>query len=209
MKRILKMAIALACLGGQMDATVTVFRGGQVLRDHVLEEMELWIEGDRIIEARAHADRVVDASGQILAPGYIDVQINGAFGCDFSSNPEHIAQVSQQLFQTGCTGFVPTLVTSDAATYAEVLPFLKGALGGMVLGFHLEGPFIAMERKGAHDSMHVQCQDASPDRLQEIYGDLGAVRLVTLAPEIPGALDAIRHLVAQGVVVSIGHSSAD
>ena len=153
---------------------------------------------------------VVDLDGCHLAPGFIDVQINGGFGHDFTSDPGTIPVLAGHLPTHGVTAFVPTIITSPADSVAAALDVVRGlrrpaAGGASVLGLHLEGPFLAPERIGAHESAHLLPPDPS---LTRRWSRESGVRLVTLAPELAGSLAVVRQLVARGVVVSAGHSSA-
>lgn len=145
-----------------------------------------------------------------LVSGFIDLQINGGLGCDFTSEPESVYQLSQQLPRWGCTAFMPTLVTSDFEAYQRSLKIIseikQTATGARVLGVHLEGPYLNRHYKGAHDSRYLR-----PPNLDEVQKLLaaGPVRMMTLAPELPGALEVIAFLAKQGIVVSTGHSGAN
>lgn len=143
-----------------------------------------------------------------IIPGLVDLQLNGAFGVDFADASADVASAAAALPATGVTAFLPTIVSSPAATYAPALanlarPMPDGA--ARVLGVHLEGPFIAASRRGTHDPVLVRAPDL--DELRAWLAS-GAVQLVTLAPELAGADSLIRELVARGVVVAIGHSNA-
>lgn len=162
-------------------------------------------------------DEIVDCDGGILAPGFIDVQINGAFGVDFSdpgTTREDVQKLAVGLLAHGVTAFCPTIVTSSPATYRAVLPTLhpwdshSAAEGASNLGVHLEGPFINLSKKGAHAAEFVRSPVRGFRSVEEVYGDLSTTRIVTLAPELPGALDAIQGLADRGIVVSMGHSAA-
>lgn len=157
-----------------------------------------------------HGAQVLDATGLILAPGFIDLQFNGAFGKDFTADPAAIWPVATALPRYGVTSFLPTLITSplDRVTSAqEVLMDSPDAgwSGAIPLGLHLEGPFLNPKKKGAHNPSYLRRPD-----LGAIAGWSADnnVRLVTLAPELPGALDMVEALVGRGVVVSAGHSMA-
>ncbi|MBA2336998.1 MAG: N-acetylglucosamine-6-phosphate deacetylase [Acidimicrobiia bacterium] len=153
---------------------------------------------------------VVDVDGLTVAPGFIDLQINGGFGWDFTANPERVWEVGSRLPAWGITAFVPTVVSTDPgtiaiATAAVVAGPPPGYGGATVLGLHLEGPFLAPSRRGAHDA--AMLRPPSPE-LVSAWSPSTGVRMVTLAPELPGALDTIAVLVGNGVVVSAGHSDA-
>jgi N-acetylglucosamine-6-phosphate deacetylase len=142
-----------------------------------------------------------------VAPGLIDLQVNGGFGVDLASEPERIGELAARLPATGVTGFLPTLVSANAdAGERWAAGVAAAARGARVLGIHLEGPFLSPERPGAHDVAIIRAAD---DACFERMLALPRLRLVTLAPERPGALDRIRRLVARGVAVSLGHTAAD
>jgi len=179
------------------------------------------IAGERILAAgpageipppaEAHREvRRLDASGLILAPGFIDIQINGAFGCDFTTQPSSIWEAAEQLPRYGITAFLPTLITSPLEQVAAARQILHqgpppGFTGAVPLGLHVEGPFLNPARRGAHNSAYMR-----PPLVEDVEGwsPEAGVRLVTLAPELPGALEVIRTLADRGVVVSAGHSQA-
>jgi len=149
------------------------------------------------------------ATGGLIAPGFVDLQCNGAYGADLTADPGGVARVAARLPATGVTAFLPTIITSPFATYRERLAELGAvallATGARVLGVHLEGPYLNPARRGAHDPAYLRPVDVA-----EILGwaDPTLTRIVTLAPELPGALEAIRALRARGIVVSAGHSAA-
>ena len=153
----------------------------------------------------------IDAFGLTLVPGFIDLQINGAFGMDFSTDPETIWQVGERLVQYGVTSFLPTIVSAPPETIHHAQAVLQmgppvGYRGARVLGLHLEGPYLNPEKSGAHNPEYITL----PDRVvYEEWNPANHVRLVTLAPELAGSLPAIQALVQNGVVVGAGHSQAD
>jgi N-acetylglucosamine-6-phosphate deacetylase len=148
-----------------------------------------------------------------LAPGFVDLQVNGYYGVELQdARPDGWAHVIERLPETGTTAFVPTFVTApverlaralrEAATFRQELPF-----GARVLGVHLEGPFLSPDRRGAHNPAWLT--DPSPSAVDDLIdagGDL--LRLVTLAPERPGGLAAVTRLAAAGKLVSVGHTDA-
>jgi len=155
--------------------------------------------------------RVVDAQGFTMVPGLIELQINGAFGQDFTTDPASIWEVASGLPRYGVTRFLPTIVTSPLGQIASAQAVLQGGpppgfCGAVPLGLHVEGPFLNPERKGAHREEHLRLPDLTA--CKHFTPEQG-VRLVTLAPELPGALEAVRLLAGQGIVVSAGHSQAN
>jgi len=182
----------------------------RILRDHALVRDDLWVRDGVIVspsplffQERVMADRVVDCHGCIVAPGFIDLQINGAFGVDFScditdkeSGESVLRKIGQGILAHGVTAYCPTVVTSPPSVYATVLPNIPRAPGGVhgaaVLGVHVEGPFISPEKKGAHPEEHITSPTDGIRSLDEVYGDgLENVALITLAPELEWAMEVI------------------
>ncbi|MGH3318894.1 MAG: N-acetylglucosamine-6-phosphate deacetylase [Streptosporangiaceae bacterium] len=151
----------------------------------------------------------------VLAPGLVDLQVNGYFGVDLvDADADGWAQVAGGLPGTGVTAFLPTFITAPVERLVDALrsaapltaaPEVKG--GARPLGVHLEGPFLSARRRGAHNEAWLV--DPDPRTLDALLSAApGLVRAVTLAPERTGGLDAVRRLVEAGVVVSVGHSDA-
>ena len=145
----------------------------------------------------------------IIAPGFIDLQVNGFGGHDAATGVEAVRQIARRLPETGVTGFLPTIITAplrDAATFPAVAAEAGEAdgVGARVLGAHLEGPFLNPERRGCHDASLMI--EPSAENLRPLLAS--PCRLITLAPELPGGLDAVRTLTRAGAIVSAGHSNA-
>jgi N-acetylglucosamine-6-phosphate deacetylase len=151
--------------------------------------------------------RRVDLEGGLLAPGFIDLQVNGGGGLllNDAPAPATIARIGEAHRRYGTTGFLPTLITSDRATMARAIDAARRAIdGGMpgVLGIHLEGPHINPARKGVHDEAHIR--PLGGDDVALLTSLRRGRTLVTLAPEcVPaGAIEAL----ARDAVVFAGHS---
>ena len=152
----------------------------------------------------------VDGGGCFLAPGFLDLQVNGGFGVDFTADPSAIWAVGEQLPRYGVTAFLPTIITAPLAVSRAAQDVLMagppaGYRGAIPLGLHIEGPFLNPAKKGAHNPAHLRLP--SPEAVADWSPETG-VALVTLAPELPGALETIAALASRGVVVSSGHSTA-
>jgi N-acetylglucosamine-6-phosphate deacetylase len=175
------------------------------------------INNARISQIAATADlaippgtAIIDAAGLLLVPGFIDLQCNGAFGHDFTADPAAIWPVSARLARFGVTAYLPTVISSpleniDHARHVLLHERPSGYQGAEPLGLHIEGPFLNPQKKGAHNPAYIQ-----PPDLAHVAGwspEIG-VRLVTLAPEMPGAIPVIKALAARGILVSAGHSMA-
>ena len=153
----------------------------------------------------------IDVGGLSLIPGFIDLQINGAFGMDFTTSPATIWQVGEQLTQFGITSFLPTIISSPSESVRTTQSILQAGppssyRGARVLGLHLEGPYLNPEKCGAHEPAFLSLPDPA---VYQHWSPSSHVSMVTLAPELEGSLQAIRTLVRNGVVVSAGHSQAD
>jgi N-acetylglucosamine-6-phosphate deacetylase len=150
----------------------------------------------------------------IAVPGFVDIHINGIAGVDFlTADPEGYRSAGEALARTGVVAYQPTFVSSDEGAYDEPLRAAnaareESAAAGfpLVLGVHLEGPFLSPEWPGAHLREHLRLPDLA---LAERLLEAGRVTTMTLAPELPGALELIDWLVPRHVVVSCGHSDAD
>lgn len=192
-----------------MDALTLA--GRTLLPDGAFVESTVRVAGPQIAAVQAGAEPRADVGVTgWLVPGWIDLQINGGFGFDFSADSATVAAVAAHLPATGVTAFLPTLISSPLAAYPRLRRDLEQAAqearGAQVLGIHLEGPYLNPRRAGAHNPDYMRVPAAH--EIEQWTGS-AAVRLVTLAPELPGALDLIRRLRARGIVVSAGHSDAD
>ncbi|MGH8575210.1 MAG: N-acetylglucosamine-6-phosphate deacetylase, partial [Gammaproteobacteria bacterium] len=172
------------------------------------------VEGDVRIVDGVVADVGVQPAGEAgtAVPGFVDVHINGVAGVDFlTADIAGYRRAAGALACTGVVAFQPTFVSSRVDAYAEPLAAAAELAGDgdgrpLVTGVHLEGPFLSPLWAGAHDPMHLRVPDA---RMAERLIAAGPVRMMTLAPELPGGLELVERLVRAGVVVSCGHSDAD
>lgn len=195
-----------------------LFTNAQVIGPSaVLAERSVLCERRRIAAlgppaARAHGARIVDCGGDLLAPGSIDVHIHGAAGAMVEeATPEAVERIACALPRYGVTGFLPTFATMDLDALRRGLVAVRaaGAItgGARVLGVHLEGPYLNPACAGAQPVGFMrEPQVAELESLLDTVGDL--VRLVTLAPELPHAIEVIRLLRRRGIVVSAGHTAA-
>ena len=152
-----------------------------------------------------------------MSHGYVDLQVNGFAGIDFTSrvlSARGIDQVGRDLFDRGTTAYCPTVITSSMATYTHCLPLLAAHRGtpsvATNLGIHLEGPFLNPTdgTRGVHPREFIQPPSIEVfERLRDLAED--RIVILTLAPEIDGAIELIEHVVQNtGTIVSIGHSAA-
>jgi N-acetylglucosamine-6-phosphate deacetylase len=161
-------------------------------------------------DPRIHTAHIVDLDGCTLAPGFIDCQVNGGGGVLLNDMPtlDGIRRIAQAHRKFGTTGLLPTLISDDAATMHAAMAATRAAIRQRVpgvLGIHLDGPFLAPQRKGIHDAAKFRTPTAAD--LDSITAtDAGRV-LVTLAPE-QVAPETIHALAERGVIVAAGHTAA-
>jgi N-acetylglucosamine-6-phosphate deacetylase len=182
----------------------------------------LEFEDGRIVAISAESQgtapgRQLDFPGATLAPAYLDVHIHGAAGHDvMEATPESMLAVSGFLASRGTAAFLATTVTAPLDATLRALEGLalriaeargESWLGSRPLGIHLEGPFLSHAKRGVHPPEHLLAPEiATFDRLFEAAA--GEIRLMTLAPELPGAVELTAHATSRGVRVSVGHSNA-
>jgi N-acetylglucosamine-6-phosphate deacetylase len=189
----------------------TLLRGalhGAGAADSILVEGEviIWVGTGR---PPHRADEEIRAEpGDTIAPGFIDLQVNGFAGHDAATGADAIAAISKALPATGVTAFLPTIISEPVqvgAEFAAAVGAASEAPGARVLGAHIEGPFLHPSFRGAHELSNLV--DPTPENVDVIVA--ARPRFVTLAPELPGALEAIGRLRRAGAVVSAGHTGAD
>lgn len=196
---------------------------------HVDPDSGIIVDGQSaFFDSKAAFTHTIDLEGDYLVPGFIDTQINGGYGIDFSEFSDGdeqgylaaLDEFSRRIVETGVTSFVPTIITQKAEEYRKILPLLaprSRAGQANSLGWHCEGPFLSPHKKGAHCSGLIRTAPNGVADLETVYGtgvkglDMPwpAVKLLTLAPEVEGILPAIPNLVDRGVTVSIGHTASD
>jgi len=186
----------------------TVVPGRLVLDDRI-ESGRITVE-DGLITAVEPGGPIAGSS--FIAPGFVDVHVHGGGGHDAMGDAAALDGMARHLLRRGVTAFLPTAVTSpvsDLAMFAErVRAWIPNAPsdGAEPLGFNIEGPFLADARSGAHDPAHLRAP--ADIRRAALAPLIDGLRLITIAPELPGALDLIGWLRERGVAISLGHSAA-
>ena len=181
-----------------------------------IEKGSVLVENGKIKEinpSNVNDTEVIDAEGLYLSPGFIDVHIHGAGGCDtMDGTVESINTIAKTIVQHGTTSFTPTTMTVAAEDIRKSMVVIKklkeeGTEGANVLGAHLEGPFISPKAIGAQNPNFLLAP--SVENYNKIVGDYSdAVVSITMAPEVEGAKELIKYLSDNGVTVSMGHTKA-
>jgi N-acetylglucosamine-6-phosphate deacetylase len=191
-----------------------------------MAERERLVRGRLVLEDRVASGRLVvaggviagvelaeaEAGGPIVAPGFVDVHVHGWGGHDAMGSAADLDGMARALLPHGVTSFLPTAVTASLETLAAFAERVRAwmpaapADGAEPLGFNLEGPFIAAEKKGAQNPAFIRAAEGVTTA--DLEPLLDGLRITTVAPEQPGALALIEWLTARGVAVSLGHSVA-
>lgn len=158
------------------------------------------------------ADKVVDACGNYISPGFIDAHVHGGGGCDIMDGTvESVIKVAQTHYKHGMTSFAPTTLTSSKQKIKIAVKAVEQAMrtdyeGARILGIHLEGPFISMAFKGAQNPEYLIAPTI--ENYLEITGGSNKIIKVSMAPELAGAMELAKYLREKGIVVSVAHSDA-
>ena len=208
-------------IGGVQVEEASVIKNGMVITPSKTIEKGVVVFEDGKITAVGQPNRakvprnakLIDASGKIVAPGFIDIHVHGGKGRDLmDASYEAIKDMAKFVVSHGTTSFVPTTISAPHSELLRTVGAVKTAMekgtdGAEVLGAHLEGPYINLEKRGAHDANYVRLP--SMDEIEEIWeASNSAVKIVTLAPELEGSKTLIQKLKELGIVASIGHSNA-
>ena len=192
--------------------TELIVRGAAALIEGAWEHRDIAARDGVLVDPASVDDASVeiDGAGLLVAPGYVDLQCNGGLGIDLAGQPERLWELAAALPRFGVTAWLPTIVTTPPGIIERALAALAagpaaGWSGAVPIGLHLEGPFLSPTKRGAHPEALLR-----PPSLPAIDGWTRAagVAIVTLAPDLPGALEVITELARRGVVVSIGHTPA-
>ena len=185
--------------------------GGRLVLDDRVVGGVLTVADGRLVGVE---EREVPNTAPYICPGFVDLHVHGWGGHDAMGGREALDGMARALARRGVTSFLPTAVTAPLDSLERFADDVRGWMSGgrpsdgaAPLGFNLEGPFLAAERRGAHDAAQLLIPaDVEQSALEPFIDGL---RLITVAPELPGAVDLIEWLTGRGVVVSVGHSAAD
>jgi N-acetylglucosamine-6-phosphate deacetylase len=191
---------------------MTVLTGVRVVAgDQLFDSGYVRIEGDRITQVGPAEPSGPGAvhSGSILVPGFVDIHVHGGGGATFTTGEPAAARAAAAYhLGHGTTSLLASLVSSPFELMSTALKAYRPLVAeGVLAGVHFEGPYLSTVRCGAQNPAHLR--PPALDELTTLLGEAeGTLRMVTIAPELPGALDAIRLLAAHGTVAAIGHTDA-
>jgi N-acetylglucosamine-6-phosphate deacetylase len=194
---------------------LSIINGRIITDEDILEGKVVNIEEGRIHSITSDIpdnSNIIDAKGNFVSPGFIDIHIHGAGGCDTMDGTfDSINTISKLIAKKGVTSFVPTTMTVGADEIKKAVKNIRFCIenptdGANVLGTHLEGPFLSENAKGAHDKNYIKSPDI--DFFLNLIGDdYSIIKTITVAPETDGAFDFIRFIAGHGIIASIGHSN--
>ena len=181
-----------------------------ILPDGVRDGLELVVEDGKIAEIREQSGaESINLAGNYLSPGFIDLHIHGALGRDtMEASPAAFQTICDYHATGGTTSLLLTTVTAPMAEIVNVLRAVRASVNAIkqIAGVHVEGPFISKARAGAQRAAFIRDPDAASVTDLLNYADV--IKVMTLAPELPGSLDLIEQLRAKNIIVSGGHSDA-
>jgi len=184
-----------------------------IFPDGVRDGLELAVEKGKISAIRkqtqARREETIDLSGNYLSPGFIDLHVHGALGHDaMDASAAAFRAIRDFHASGGTTSLLLTTTTAPIDRLAEVLGAVRDSRSSIsaIMGVHVEGPFISKAKCGAQRAEFIQ--DPSPDRVQQLLEHSDVIKRITIAPELPGALEAIKNFHTHGIGVSGGHSDA-
>lgn len=197
---------------------ITKIKNGIIIRNGKAENnTNIYINNDKIekiTDENLPFDEEIDAFGNYVSPGFIDIHIHGAADCDFlDGNTEAYRKISEEVVKHGATAIVPTITSSTRESMKNAVINFENAKkehnknGAKLLGLHLEGPYFSSSQKGAQDENQIRAFDES--EYKEILSMTGSVLRWTAAPELKGSEKFGRYMKSRGVLPCIGHSDAD
>jgi N-acetylglucosamine-6-phosphate deacetylase len=205
--------------GGDPTKQKTILKGDIVLPDRILSQGVVEITGERITDIYAQSDRTwdgrsyfIDYSGHYISPGFIDLHVHGALGRDFmDADMESFNIIGGHLARTGVTSYLATTLSAPFGSILNVIETVKKSplypLVSKPLGVHIEGPFLNIDECGAQNAKFIKKITEDDIRLL-IEATQRLKTIVTLAPEVKDNMRFIQTLRENGIVVSVGHSSA-
>ncbi len=196
---------------------IKIINGSIILRDKIITGGSLLVENDKIVavtdrEADFPDARIIDAKGQFVSPGFIDIHVHGGGDHDFMDGTvDAFLKIAEMHAAHGTTSMLPTTLTADKEGILQTLEVYELAAkqnkyGAAFIGLHLEGPYFSMNQRGAQDPRYIR--DPEPAEYLEILGRSKSIRRWSAAPERRGAIEFGRILCERGIIPSMAHTDA-
>ncbi len=193
-----------------------ITKGRVILEDGIFENLNVYIENEKILAVTDESlafDTEIDAKGQYVSPGFIEIHSHGAGGSDFlDGTAQAFLTASEKHAQHGVTTLIPTATSSEIEATIEIQKIYeeackKNTRGADMPGLHLEGPYFAYGQRGAQDPRYLR--DPSPEEYEKILNSCKSILRWSVAPELPGAVEMGKALKKRGILPAIGHSDAE
>ena len=200
-----------------MNQTIKIYNGKIILIDRIIPQGTVLIK-DGIIQAIEEGDITIsdadeiDAKGKYISPGFIDIHVHGGGGHDFmDGTPEAFLQIAEIHARHGTTAMLPTTLTSEKKDLLCTLTAYDVAnklnkKGATFIGMHMEGPYFAINQRGAQDPKYIR--DPDPDEYKEILENYPSIKRWSAAPELKGAIAFGKYITSKGVLAAIAHTDA-
>lgn len=196
---------------------LALIHGRIVLPDKIVEGQALLLENKKIVGITSIDNispeiQTLDVGNRLISPGLIDIHTHGAVGFDFTeASPEVYNTITYHQAKQGITALLATLTTTPLKILQDSLDFCRewmtqDHIGSIIAGVHLEGPYFSLDQKGAQDPNNMRTPDDGSADVFLSYSDI--IKIVSYAPELPGAIEFTKRLVENGIVAAAGHSSA-
>lgn len=200
-----------------MNSMLKIVNGRVITDEAIIPNGSILLKDGKIVaidekDMEVSDAMTIDAKGQYISPGFIDIHVHGGGGFDFMDGSEDaFLQIAALHAQYGTTSMVPTTLTSDKEGILQTLALYESAhakntRGAQFLGMHLEGPYFAMNQRGAQDPRYIRNPD--PEEYQDILNRSSVVKRWSAAPELPGAITFGKYLKSKGILPAIAHTDA-
>jgi N-acetylglucosamine-6-phosphate deacetylase len=201
----------------QLQGLFALTNGRVILPKEIVADQAIVVEGEQILDVTEHRSlgtgiQKIEVGGRYIAPGLIDIHIHGAVGHTFNEpTPKAFAAITEETVTRGLTALVATVATAQVADLVECLEFSRGWMqetheGSRILGVHVEGPYFNLAQAGAQDPNNILTPDDGTPEILLKHSDV--IKIMTYAPELPGALELTGRLAELGIVPAAGHSMA-
>jgi N-acetylglucosamine-6-phosphate deacetylase len=199
------------------EQIIKIINGRIITSDRILEHATIVISGKKIVtvdteDKEVAGAKVIDAKGNYVSPGFIDIHVHGGGGHDFMDGSESgFLKIAETHAQYGTTSMFPTTLTSSKEELFQTLAIYenankKNSRGAQFLGLHLEGPYISMNQKGAQDGRYIR--NPVPSEYEEIVAATSSIKRWSSAPELQGSIELGKYLVSKNILPAIAHTDA-